>query len=65
MTAGHGIIGEKWHSRSRELAEWALDYLVNRLDVWGQSSLLVPHGALEPGSIYGFPFRVCWAGGLG
>jgi len=52
MTAGHEIIGEEWNSRSRELAEWAMDHLVNRLDVWGQYSLLAPHEALEAGRSY-------------
>ena len=34
------IIGKEWKSRRRELAEWAMLRLVNRLDVWGQYTTL-------------------------
>ena len=30
------IIGSEWKSRSRELADWGMERLVNRKDVWGQ-----------------------------
>ncbi len=30
------VIGKEWKSRSRELADWAFERLVNRKDVWGQ-----------------------------
>lgn len=30
------IIGKEWKGRSKELAEWAMERLVNRRDVWGQ-----------------------------
>ncbi len=30
------IIGQEWKQRSRDLADWAMDRLVNRRDVWGQ-----------------------------
>jgi len=36
------VIGEEWKKRSRELADWAMDHLVNRKDVWGQYSPLRP-----------------------
>ena len=36
------VIGEEWRERSRELADWAMDHLVNRKDVWGQYSPLTP-----------------------
>ena len=34
------IIGKEWEARRRELAEWAMLRLVNRLDVWGQYTTL-------------------------
>ena len=34
------IIGKEWEARRRELAEWAMQRLVNRLDVWGQYTTL-------------------------
>jgi hypothetical protein len=52
MTAGPEINGEEWNCRSRELAESAMDHLVNRLEVWGQYSLLAPHETLEAGRSY-------------
>lgn len=30
------FIGEEWKARSRELADWAFERLVNRKDVLGQ-----------------------------
>ena len=42
MATHHEIIGEEWKERSRELAEWAMERMVNRKDVWGQYSVLSP-----------------------
>lgn len=42
MATQHEIVGEEWKSRSGELAEWAMQNLVNRKDVWGQYSVLTP-----------------------
>lgn len=52
MAASEAIIGEEWKARSQELADWAMERLVNRKDVWGQYSLLSPHEALEQGRSY-------------
>lgn len=52
MAASEAIIGEEWKARSQELADWAMERLVNRKDVWGQYSLLPPHEALEQGRSY-------------
>ncbi len=43
MASQHEIVAEEWKERSRELAQWAMEKLVNRKDVWGQ------YGALTPG----------------
>ncbi len=40
MATHHEIIGEEWKERSRELAEWTMQRMVNRKDVWGQYSVL-------------------------
>ena len=42
MATKHEIVGEEWKSRAPELAQWAMDRLVNRKDVWGQYSVLTP-----------------------
>ena len=42
MATAHEIIGEEWRARAPELADWAMDTLVNRKDVWGQYSVLTP-----------------------
>lgn len=52
MAASEAIIGEEWKARSSELADWAMERLVNRKDVWGQYSLLAPHEAREQGRTY-------------
>ena len=52
MAASEAIIGEEWKERSRELANWAMDHLVNRRDVWGQHALLSPEQARESGRAY-------------
>ena len=49
MAASEAIIGEEWHAPASELAEWAMERLVNRRDVWGHYSLLGPHEAREQG----------------
>jgi hypothetical protein len=52
MAASEEIIGEEWKERSRELADWAMEGLVNRRDVWGQYALLSPEQARESGRTY-------------
>ena len=52
MAASEAIIGEEWKERSRELADWAMERLVNRRDVWGQYALLSPEEARESGRTY-------------
>ncbi|MCX5956401.1 MAG: hypothetical protein NTW51_08335 [Cyanobacteria bacterium] len=52
MAASEEIIGEEWNERSRELADWAMERLVNRRDVWGQYALLSPEQARESGRTY-------------
>ncbi len=52
VTARHEIIGEEWRRRASELAEWAMERLVNRKDVWGQYSLLSPQEARQLGRTY-------------
>jgi len=42
MATQHEIVGEEWKSRAGELAEWAMNNLINRKDVWGQYSVLTP-----------------------
>ena len=42
MATQHEIVGEEWKTRAPELAQWAMDHLVNRKDVWGQYSVLTP-----------------------
>jgi hypothetical protein len=52
MAASEEIIGEEWKERSRELADWAMERLVNRRDVWGQYALLSPEQTRESGRTY-------------
>jgi len=52
MAASEEIIGEEWKERSRELADWAMERLANRRDVWGQYALLSPEQARETGRTY-------------
>ncbi len=52
MAASEEIIGEEWKERSRELADWAMERLVNRREVWGQYALLSPEQARESGRTY-------------
>lgn len=42
MATFEEIIAEEWRSRAVELADWAMQRLVNRKDVWGQYSVLTP-----------------------
>lgn len=46
------IIGEEWALRASELADWAMDRLVNRRDVWGQYSVLTPSERRRSGRSY-------------
>lgn len=42
MSTLEQIIAEEWRERAPELAQWAMQTLVNRKDVWGQYSVLTP-----------------------
>ncbi len=42
MATHHEIVGDEWAARAGELADWAMQHLVNRKDVWGQYSVLSP-----------------------
>ncbi|MBX2883397.1 MAG: hypothetical protein KTR32_25815 [Granulosicoccus sp.] len=42
MATHHEIVGDEWKARAPELADWAMQHLVNRKDVWGQYSVLTP-----------------------
>lgn len=46
------IIGEEWALRASELADWAMEHLVNRRDVWGQYSVLTPAERRRSGRSY-------------
>ncbi len=52
MATKHEIIGEEWHERAAELAEWAMQHLVNRKDVWGQYTVLTPAERRREGKSY-------------
>ena len=52
MPSAHEIIGEEWKSRSVELADWAMERLVNRKDVWGQYTVLTPSEQRKHGKSY-------------
>ena len=52
MATKHEIIGEEWKERASELAEWAMKYMVNRKDVWGQYSVLTPSERIKQGRSY-------------
>jgi len=52
MATHHEIVGEEWQSRASELAEWAMEKLVNRKDVWGQYSVLSPSEQRTAGRSY-------------
>ncbi|MFK7853672.1 MAG: hypothetical protein AB8B79_06140 [Granulosicoccus sp.] len=42
MATVQEIIAEEWRGRASELADWAMQRLVNRRDVWGQYAVLTP-----------------------
>ncbi len=46
------IIGEEWAQRASDLADWAMEKLVNRKDVWGQYSVLTPAERRRSGKTY-------------
>lgn len=52
MASQHEIVAEEWRERSRELAEWAMEKLVNRKDVWGQYGSLTPGEQKKLGRTY-------------
>jgi len=52
MATPHEIIGEEWAERANELADWAMERLVNRKDVWGQYSVLTPSERRREGKSY-------------
>ncbi len=52
MATKHEIIGEEWANRAGELAEWAMEHLVNRRDVWGQYTVLTPAERRREGKNY-------------
>jgi hypothetical protein len=52
MASQHEIVAEEWKERSRELAEWAMEKLVNRKDVWGQYASLTPGEQKKLGRTY-------------
>ncbi len=52
MSTKHEIIGEEWAVRAPELAEWAMQKLVNRKDVWGQYTVLTPAERRREGKSY-------------
>ena len=52
MASHYEIVAEEWKSRSRELAEWAMEKLVNRKDVWGQYAALTEGEKKKLGRTY-------------
>jgi len=52
MATKHEIIGEEWKERASDLAEWAMQNMVNRKDVWGQYSVLTPAERIKQGRSY-------------
>ena len=52
MASQHEIVVEEWQSRAREMAQWAMDRLVNRKDVWGQYASLTPGEQKKLGRTY-------------
>jgi len=52
MASQHEIVADEWRERSRELAEWAMEKLVNRKDVWGQYGSLTPGEQKKLGRTY-------------
>lgn len=52
MASHDDIIADEWESRAGELAEWAMDKLINRKDVWGQYTVLTPSERRREGRSY-------------
>ena len=52
MPSRSEVIGEEWRDRARDLADWAMERLVNRRDVWGQYSPLTPAEQRKSGRSY-------------
>ena len=52
MASQHEIVVEEWQSRAREMAEWAMDRLTNRKDVWGQYASLTAGEQKKLGRTY-------------
>ena len=52
MATPHEIIGEEWAERASDMANWAMECLVNRKDVWGQYSVLTPAERRRTGKSY-------------
>ncbi|MEE9348346.1 MAG: hypothetical protein V3U82_09120 [Robiginitomaculum sp.] len=52
MASAHEIIGEEWAERAGEMADWAMEMLVMRKDVWGQYSVLTPAERRREGKSY-------------
>ena len=52
MASAHEIIGDEWAERASELADWAMEKLMNRKDVWGQYSVLTPAERRRSGRAY-------------
>ena len=52
MASENEIIGDEWSNRAGELADWAMEHLVNRKDVWGQYSVLTPSERRRHGKSY-------------
>jgi hypothetical protein len=46
------VLGDEWKARSKELAEWAWERLVNRKDVWGQYTALSAREKLDAKKFY-------------
>ena len=52
MGSAQDIIAEEWATRASDLADWAMERLVNRKDVWGQYSVLTPAERRRTGRSY-------------
>ncbi len=52
MASHHEIVVKEWQSRAREMAEWAMERLVNRKDVWGQYASLTQGEQKKSGRTY-------------
>lgn len=52
MASHHEIVVKEWQSRAREMAEWAMERLVNRKDVWGQYAALTQGEQKKLGRTY-------------